>query len=62
MPRPPCIHPDALLFTYQEAAWILGCALEEFTLLIDRGLITPSAPGMVPRESVIDLTFAGAVE
>ena len=30
MPRRKRVHPDALLLTYQEAAWILGCELHGF--------------------------------
>lgn len=59
MPRRKRVHPDALLLTYQEAAWILGCELPEFMALLDRGLIQPhpALPGKVTRASVIDLAL-----
>lgn len=57
MPRRKRVHPDALLLTYQEAAWVLGCELPDFMALLERGLIEPASPGQVPRESVNDLAL-----
>lgn len=63
MPRRKRVHPDALLLTYQEAAWILGCtSMDEFMALLERGLIQPVDSGHVARSSVIDLALTDAVQ